>query len=507
MPAKQPNVHNVSKALLKELVPLETIKPDPANLRLHGEDSIEAIKASLERFGQQKPVVIDRRGVLVAGHGMYSAAKAAGWTHIAATKSGLSGAERIAYAIADNRTAELSKWDDDALARVVGGMTEAERVGLGFSQDDIAAMLDDVDEAELVEDVAVPAAPPAIAKRGDLWHLGEHRLLCGDSTDLGDVELVMASEKAALCATDPPYLVDYTGVRAGNVGRDWSAQYRETEIEDASRFFLELFKNVLSVTHTNAAIYCWHAERRLVELMQVWKELGILHHQTIVWVKPCSVFGSVFWHFRHETCAMGWRQGYKPAHDGKHDHNSVWVADGVTIPIDQLTKQQLVALLKDSSSLWEIDWEGKGRPVGNEHPTQKPIEIFARPIRKHTRVGDLCFEPFSGSGSNIIACEQTKRRCRAIEIEPTFVDAAIRRWQKLTGQSARLEGGATWEEVAAQRGVPCQVDHSDAAPTPDAKPSREEDDAQSTRPHQPARRGARPRDRQQNVGTGPTGES
>ena len=452
-------------------------------------------------------MVVDRRGVLVAGHGMWSAAKAAGWTHIAATKSGLSGAERVAYAIADNRTAELSKWDDDALAKVVGAMTDVERVGLGFSQDDLEAMLDGTDEATLVEDVAIAAAPPAVAQRGDLWHLGEHRLLCGDSTDLGDVELVMGGEKAALCATDPPYLVDYTGVRAGTKGKDWSAQYHEIDIQDATKFYTELYKNILQVTRENAALYCWHADKRLVELMQVWASLGILHHQTIIWAKPCAVFGSVFWHFRHEPCLMGWRQGYKPAHDGKHDHNSVWVADGVTIPIDQLTKQQLVALLKDSSSLWEIDWEGKGRPVGNEHPTRKPIEIFARPIRKHTRVGDLCFEPFSGSGSNIIACEQTKRRCRAIEIEPTFVDAGIRRWQKLTGQKARLEGGATWEEVAAQRGVPCQPEACDVAPMPDAPPSRVEDAAQHTQAPAPAHRGARRRDRQQSEATAQPGES
>lgn len=463
MPAKSPYVHNVTKPLLKSLVPLDSLKPDPANLREHGAKSIDAIRASLERFGQQKPVVVDRRGVLVAGHGMWSDAKAAGWTHIAAVRTSLQGVERVAYAIADNRTAELSTWDDDALTQVIGAMTDKDRAGLGFSMDEIAEMIEGGESAEIVEDVAVPAAPPAVARRNDLWHLGEHRLLCGDSTDLGDVELVMDGKKAALCATDPPYLVDYTGVRAGTRGKDWSAQYHEIEIKDATHFYSELYKNVLAVTEPHAAFYCWHADRRLVELMQVWASLGILHHQTIIWVKPCAVFGSVFWHFRHEPCAMGWRQGYKPAHDGMHEANSVWVADGASIPIDQLTKQQLVGMLKDMSSLWEIDWEGKGRPVGNEHPTQKPIEIFARPIRKHTKPGDICFEPFSGSGSNIIACEQTKRRCRAIEIERTFVDAGIRRWQKLTGQSARLEGGATWHEVARERGVPCHSEPCDDA--------------------------------------------
>ena len=139
-----------------------------------------------------------------------------------------------------------------------------------------------------------------------------------------------------------------------------------------------------------------------------------------------AVFGRVFWHFRHEPCMMGRAQGSMPEHDSDHSFNSVW----------------------------EIDWEGKARIVGNEHPTQKPVEIFARPIRKHTQPGDTVFEPFSGSGSQLIAAEMLGRRCCAIELEPVFVDVDIRRWEKLTGKQAVLEAtGQTRAEVAAERGV------------------------------------------------------
>ena len=198
----------------------------------------------------------------------------------------------------------------------------------------------------------------------------------------------MAGEMANLVATDPPYLVDYSGERPNDSGKDWSATYKEVDITDAEGFFRSTFTNILSVLAPNAAIYCWHAHKRSGLIQRIWEELGIVDHQQIVWIKPASVFGRVYWHFRHEPCMMGWRQGDKPAHDGNHQHDSVWA----------------------------VDWEGKSRIVGNEHPTQKPVEIFARPIRKHTKRGDICFEPFAGSGSQIIAAEMSQRRCFALHL-------------------------------------------------------------------------------------------
>jgi DNA modification methylase len=150
----------------------------------------------------------------------------------------------------------------------------------------------------------------------------------------------------------------------------------------------------------------------------------LIDHQQIIWVKPTATFGRVYWHFRHEPCMMGWVRGSQPEHDGRHEYNSVW----------------------------EVDWAGKARVVGNEHPTEKPVELFSRPIQKHTRPGDVCFEPFSGSGSQLIAAEDLRRRCLAMEISPAFVDVALKRWEKATGKEARLEGsGKTFREVAAER--------------------------------------------------------
>lgn len=437
-------------ALRPHLVPVGDLSADPANLRLHGTRSIDAIKASLRRFGQERPICVDAGGVTIAGAGVLEASRELGWTHVAAIPSSLKGVDRVGYAIADNRTAELSTWDTEALGRVAAELPRDLLEDAGFTREDLAE-LGAVDPETLDDSAAPDPETEAISRRGDLWHLGEHRLLCGDSTDAGDVATVMAGEKAALVATDPPYLVDYTGERPekkgdNGGGKDWSDLYREIDIADADKFFRGLFTRVLEVLGEHAAIYCWHAHRRCGLIQRVWEDLGILDHQQIVWIKPASVLGRCTWHFQHEPCMMGWRQGSRPAQDGSHLASSAWVVPWIR------TGGAGDVQAFDTTDVWFADWEGKARVVGNEHPTQKPLEIFGRPMRKHTREGDLVFEPFSGSGSQLIAAERLKRRCRAIELQPVFVDVAVRRWQTETGQSARLgAGGPTWDEVRRER--------------------------------------------------------
>ena len=298
--------------------------------------------------------------------------------------------------------------------------------GVGYGPAEIDALLSelaDPNSHNKVEDPG-PGEPPdqPVSRANDMWVLGNHRLLVGDSTNKADVERVMTGEKATLCATDPPYLVDYTGDRPNNSGKDWSATYKEIDIDDAEGFFRSVFTNILHVLGPKGAIYCWHAHKRSGLIQKTWQDLGIVDHQQIIWVKPTAVFGRVYWHFRHEPCVMGWRKGEQPDHDGSHEFDSVW----------------------------EVDWQGAQRIVGNEHPTQKPTELFARPMRKHTKPGDVCLEPFSGSGSQLIAAEQLGRRCRAIELEPAYVDVAIRRFEEATEKEATLDG-KTFAEVAEER--------------------------------------------------------
>lgn len=425
---------HIAPSLLKHTRLVDQVVLDPANLKIHGEKSIAAIAASLARFGQQKPVVVDSKGVVIAGNGLLQAARSLGWKSIAVIESTLAGAERVGYAIADNRAAEFSEWDEEALAATLRTLTDDQLESVGYSAMELERLAGGLSQAE--EDEAPKPLKAAVTRIGDLWRLGPHRILCGDSTKPDDVARIMDGKKACLVATDPPYLVDYTGDRPKvkdrkTTGKDWSDVYHEIDIKDADRFFRALFSNILTVLEDKAAIYCWHAHRRCGLIQQIWEELGILDHQQIVWVKPSSVFGRVYWHFQHEPCMMGWRKGSMPEHDNVHDHTSVWDCG------------------------WETpEGEEASKVRGNEHPTQKPVELFARPIRKHTAPGDIVFEPFSGSGTQLMAAEQTGRLCRAIEIEPVFVDVAIRRWQAATGKEAVLDSsGKAWKDVAKARKV------------------------------------------------------
>jgi DNA modification methylase len=389
-----------------ETVEISRLFCSPTNPR-RNDAAVPHVAASIRRFGWQQPIVARRTGEVIAGNTRLKAAQELGMIEVPVWWFDGTDLDATAFSIADNKSHTWSEWDEPALAQLLEQLRREDSLeGVGYSTDDIDALVQQLREQEHADKELAddgPDEPPviAVAKTGDLWCLGEHRLLCGDSTNLRDVHRVMGSDKAALVATDPPYLVDYTGERPNDSGKDWTATYREIDIKDADGFFRAVFINMLDVLGPKGAIYCWHALKRCGDIQRIWRDLGILDHQQVIWVKPTPVFGRVYWHFRDEPCVMGWRQGDKPEHDGVHDFDSVW----------------------------EVDWEGKAR-FQSDHPTSKPVELFTHPIKKHTKPGDIVFEPFSGSGSQIIAAERTGRRCRAIEISAPYVDVAIRRWEK-----------------------------------------------------------------------------
>ena len=412
-----------------ETVPIDRLYCSPTNPR-HNDEAVPKVAASIRRFGWQQPIVAKRDGEVIAGNTRLKAAQSLGMTEVPVWWFDGSDLDAVAYSVADNRLGELAQWDDSALARLLEQLKAEDALdGVGFDTEEIDRLAADLLAEEHVDrdlDDEGPDEPPeqAVAQLGDLWLLGDHRLLCGDSTNLDDVHRVMDGSKAALVATDPPYCVDYTGERPNDAGKDWSGSYDEVSIKDPDAFFRAVFANVLAVLGHKAAVYCWHAHKRCGDLQRIWRDLGLLDHQQIIWVKPASVFGRVYWHFRHEPCVMGWRKGNQPEHDGVPDHDSVW----------------------------EVDFDGKARSTDGWHPTAKPTELFARPIKKHTRPGDIVFEPFSGSGAQLIAAEKTGRHCRAIEISPPFVDVAIKRWQAATGQEATLAGtDQTFADVERER--------------------------------------------------------
>ena len=408
---------------------IERVRPYEANPR-RNDEAVEAVARSIEAFGFRQPIVVDADGVIIAGHTRLKAAERLGLdtvpVHVA---QDLSPEQARALRLADNKLHELSSWDTALLPIELADLRDAEfdLSVLGFDMSEVEAMLAPAGTEGQTPADDVPETPDdddVVTRPGDLWVLGRHRLLCGDSTNAADVDRLMDGERAALVATDPPYLVEYTGERPSGPngerrGKDWTENYREIDIDDAEGFFRGVFEHVVRVIAPRAAIYCWHAHKRCGVIQSVWADLGILDHQSVVWVKPTPVFGRVFWHFRHEPCMMGWVRGSKPEHDGDHS--------------------------METNSVWELGWEGgaggasggeKSRVTGNEHPTQKPVELFARPMRKHTKPGRVCYEPFCGSGSQLIAGEQEGRRVFAMEISPAFVDVAVRRWQRFTGETA-----------------------------------------------------------------------
>lgn len=418
-----------------EWAAVEQLFPNPSNPR-RNEAAVPHVAASIRRFGWQQPIVAKRSGEVIAGHTRLLAAKQLGEARVPVVWFEGSDLDAIAFNIADNRTHEFAEWDDAALAKLLGELRDEDALdGVGYSTDEVDALIAELDalsrDPASVDDQG-PDVPPdqPTSRMGDLWLLGDHRLLCGDSTKPDDIARVLAGEKLSLLSTDPPYCVNYTGndrpVHDGKPsGKDWSHVYREVDIKDLGEFLDGVLSATLPHLREHAPVYVWHAHVQQPTVAAAFERHGLLLHQILVWVKPCAVFGHSYFRWRHEPCAFGWKKGSKPQHG--------------TAQLD---------------SVWECDWEGNQRVVGNEHPTQKPTRLFEIPLELHTRPGEVVLEPFSGSGSQLIAAEKLSRRCRAVEISPAFVDVAIRRWQRATGKQAILEAtGESYDSLVAQRGA------------------------------------------------------
>ena len=389
-------------------VKVGTLNSDPANVRKHDAKNLEAIKGSLKRFGQQKPIVIDGDGIVRAGNGTLEAARALGWTHIDTVRTGLEGSDATAYAIADNRTAELADWDDSALAETLAALQNEEgfdHLAAGFSDAEIEQLVSDaVGLTDIVEDeVPEPPADP-VTKTGDLITLGGHRLLCGDSTKAEDVARLMDGEKADMMQTDPPYGVDYSGQSESMSYGGSSGKPRE-KIEGDSN--AEVAADIMSAAfklNQCAIAFVWAAPQYHDLAKEALMGCGYNLFSLIVWNKNHANFG-----------AMG--ATYKP----KYEMALACNIKGIPFfgPNNETT-------------VWDCDRSA----VNKLHPTQKPIELFARAIKNHTKASGSVYDPFLGSGTTLIAAEQLGRKCYGIEISPAYCDVIVTRWEILTGKQA-----------------------------------------------------------------------
>ena len=367
---------------------------DPKNARKHSARNLEAIAASLLKFGQRKPLVV-HRGVVLAGNGTLEAARSLGWTEIdvAEVPDDWDNDTAKAYALADNRTAELAEWDESELAKQLLELQDADWdiTELGF---DIPALADiePGDEDEIPEPPVEPKT-----KLGDIYQLGRHRLMCGDSTDLTSVERLMGGTKANMLFTDPPYGVDYEGVNNDFLKGE---KFRE--------FLTIALKNAFNIMEEGSNAYVWHADIHAYECIGAFRDAGFTQAKpsVIQWVKDSLVLSQGDYHSRNEPCLYGWKAG----------KNRVRVAD------------------RTQDTIWEFPKPRKA----DGHPTMKPIALCERAINNSSLKDSVIFDLFAGSGSTLIACEQTKRICYAIELDPKYCDVIIKRWENLTGLKAEL---------------------------------------------------------------------
>ena len=397
-------------SLIPLLVDVASLQADPANARRHPERNLDAIRASLRRFGQQKPIVVDASGVVIAGSGTLEAARLEGWPEIAAVRSALLGPDRTAFGIADNRTAELAVWDEVALSALLASLGEdLEALGAtGFSEDEIEEMT----RVEPKGDPEKIPEPPAVARaqRGDLIGLGEHRLLCGDSTDPADVARLLKGETPLLMVTDPPYGVEYDPSWRGRAGMNLNPKKLGKVTNDDRADWTETW-----ALFPGEVAYVYHAGVNAGLVQASLEAAGFEIRAQIVWAKDRMALSRGDYHWQHEPCWYAVKRGGK-------GHRT-----------DDRTQ----------STLWQIparDDDGHG------HGTQKPVECMERPLRNHE--GDAVFEPFAGSGTTLIAAERLGRRCFAMEIEPRYVDVIVQRWQEFTGK--RAEGWRGNEEPATE---------------------------------------------------------
>ena len=417
-----------------EMWQVADLAPYAKNARQHPPEQIDQIAASMERFGFTIPMLVAEDGTIIAGHGRLMAAAQLGLAEVPVMVArGWSEEDRRLYTLADNRLAEIAEWDPEMLRIEIGELREdfgIEDMSLiGFSAEDLAEILPDAlidTTGGLTDPDDVPEVPEApVTRPGDVWLMGKHRLLCGDSTVATDVQKVLGDVKADLCFCDPPYNVDY----AGGVGAEKAGKGRRIKNDALGDGFGQFLYDacVLINAHTDGAVYICMSSSELQTLQSAFKSAGGHWSTFIIWAKDRFTLGRADYQRQYEPILYGWPEGVK-----RH-----WCGD------------------RDQGDVWNIE-----RPHKNDlHPTMKPVALVERAIRNSSRKGDLVFDPFGGSGTTLIAAEKTGRHASLIELDPKYVDVIVRRWQEFTGETAVLESsGQSFDDLNSGEPVPVDAE-------------------------------------------------
>lgn len=386
-----------------ELVPIEKLVPYVNNARTHNASQIMKLRSSLREFGFINPVIIDRDYNIIAGHGRVMAAREEKIDKVPCVfVDYLTEAQKKAYILADNRMAMDAGWDEQLLKVEIESL-QAENFDVsltGFDEKELSDLFDSEKDAKDDNfDVDKELQKPTVTRAGDVWLLGAHKLICGDSTKEETYKTLMGEQKANLVVTDPPYNVNYQG-SAGKIKND------NLKNEQFYHFLLDSFTCIEKSMADDASIYVFHADTEGLNFRKAFADAGFYLSGTCIWKKQSLVLGRSPYQWQHEPCLFGWKK------NGRHQ----WYSD------------------RKQTTIWEFD-----KPKKNgDHPTMKPIPLIAYPIRNSSMTNCIVLDPFGGSGSTLIACEQTGRICRTIELDEKYCDVIVKRYIEQAKSAAEV---------------------------------------------------------------------
>lgn len=406
---------------INDLIPYEK---NPRN----NDDAVEYVSNSIKEFGFKVPIIIDKNNVIVAGHTRYKASKKLNLDEVPCIIADDLTDEQIkAFRLADNKTSEIASWDFDLLEQELANLVNFDMSNFGFDILEDETSVEDVTEDEYDADDTYPVEPKT--KLGDMYRLGKHYLLCGDSTNIDTVRQLVQENEMDLLLTDPPYNVNVensNGLKIKNDNMD----------SDSFRAFLSsAFKCANEVMKPGAPFYIWHGETEGYNFRGACNDVGWQIRQNLIWNKNSIVLGRQDYQWKHEPCLYGWKDGAGHYFIDDRTQNTVFEDK---IDIDKLKKEEMKKMLKDIfEDKIPTTVINEDKPTRNkEHPTMKPIKLMARLINNSSKKNEKVLDLFGGSGSTLIACEQLDRCCYMMELDPAYCDVIVDRWEKLSGKIA-----------------------------------------------------------------------
>lgn len=423
------NITNEIKVNDKEItyIPIKYLIPYENNARTHSDEQIDKLKNSLKEFGFINPVIIDENNMILVGHGRVMAGKELGIFEVPCIRiNHLSEDKKRAYILADNKLSDMAGWDLDLLNAELE-LIELDMSLFGFeniTEEEIEIKEDGFD-FEDYEDI-----PEANSKQGEIYKLGTHYLMCGDSTNAEDVKKLMNGNIADLVVTDPPYNVNITNSQGMTIKND------NMSSDDFKYFINDAIKNMSDNLKPGGAYYIWYGDIEDINFRTSCLNNDLLLKQCLIWVKNQFTLGRQDYQWRHEPCLYGWKNG--EGHYFIYDRTQSTVIEEKEIDFDSLDKESAIKILKKVYQLESTIIKEDKPKINDLHPTMKPINLLARLIKNSSEEKEIVLDLFGGSGSTLIACEQLNRKCYMMEYDPYYLDVIIDRWEKFTGEKAVL---------------------------------------------------------------------